>query len=299
VPSYGVSARRAGGSLRTERGFTLVELLITASLMIVVLLAVAAIADSTQSASKRDQARATTLAAGQAGLSRMAYELRQACYVVPPGTTPASGAYCGRSSVAPAATLCSNPALCVDFIKLMRTCIQRTSTATCPGLATACATPPCVTRRTQRVRYDCSLVDPANNGTTECVRFEGGACAAAAVAGSPSSDCGAPGRTVTPCTGAALATDPSQIRSVLNYNTGSSLDCSSTARPIFRYCLASDAYTTGTNDGIACSGTPATAVAMQLSIYLARRGERGLGLANGMLLQDGVSMRNIALDTAP
>jgi type II secretory pathway pseudopilin PulG len=290
--------RRAGGPLHSERGFSLVELLITASLMIVVLFAVAAIADSTQSASQRDQARATTLAAGQAGLARMAYELRQACYVVPPGTTPPSGTYCGRSSVAPESTLCSNPALCIDFIKLMRTCIQRTTTSSCPGV-TPCAAPPCVTRRTQRVRYDCSLVDPANNGTTECVRFQGGACATASSGGSPSSDCAAPGRTVSPCTSAALATEPALIRSVLNYSTGSSLDCASPTHPVFRYCLASDSYTTGTGAGIACSGAPATAVAMQLTIYLARRGERRLGLANGMLLQDGVSMRNVTLESAP
>jgi hypothetical protein len=38
---------------------------------------------------------------------------------------------------------------------------------------------------------------------------------------------------------------------------------------------------------------------MQLSVYLARRGERRAGLANGMLLQDGVSMRNIALESGP
>jgi hypothetical protein len=267
--------------------------------MIVVLLAVAAIADSTQSASKRDQARATTLAAGQAGLARMAYELRQACYVVPPGTTPASGTYCGSASVVPAPTLCSNPALCIDFIRLMRSCIQRTTTATCPGVTGTCESPPCVTRRAQRVRYDCSLVDPANNGTTECVRFQGGACATASAGGLPSGDCAAPGRTVTQCTSAALASDPPLIRSVLNYSTGSSLDCASTTHPVFRYCLASDGYTTGTNSGIACSGAPATAVALQLRIYLARRGERRVGLANGMLLQDGVSMRNLTLDSLP
>jgi type II secretory pathway pseudopilin PulG len=290
--------RRAGGPLRAEKGFTLVELLITASLMIVVLLAVAALADSTQRASKRDQARATTLAAGQAGLTRMTSELRQACYIVPPGTTPGTGTYCGRSSIVPAPTLCSDSALCIDFIKLMRTCIQRTTSATCPGIAGTCASPPCVTRRMLRVRYDCSLVDPANNGTTECVRFAGGACAAAASGGSPSSDCAAPGRTVTPCTSAALAADPPLIRSVLNYNTGSSLDCSSTTRPVFRYCLASDTYT-GTSSGIACTGTPSSAVAMQLTAYLARRGERRTGLRNGMLLQDGVSMRDIAPEMDP
>jgi prepilin-type N-terminal cleavage/methylation domain-containing protein len=291
--------RRAGARLRSDRGFTLVELLVTASLMVVVLLAVAGIADTTQRSSQRDQARATTLAAGQAGLARMAYELRQACYIVPPGTTPTTGTYCGRASVVPAPTLCSNAALCVDFIRLLRTCVQRTAAATCPGVATTCAAPPCVTRRTQRIRYDCSLVDPANNGTTECVRFAGGACATASAGGSPSSDCGAPGRAVSPCTSSAAATDPSLIRSVLNYGSGSGLDCSTTIRPIFRYCLSTDTYTTGTNSGIACGGAPATAVAMQLSVYLARRGERLRGLANGMYLQDGITMRNIALENAP
>jgi hypothetical protein len=95
-----------------------------------------------------------------------------------------------------------------------------------------------------------------------------------------------------------VATDPPLIRSMLNYSTGSSLDCTSTTRPVFRYCLSSDSYT-ATNSGFACTGTPATAVAMQLTAYLARRGERRTGLTNGMLLQDGVSMRNIALETAP
>jgi prepilin-type N-terminal cleavage/methylation domain-containing protein len=284
--------------LTTERGFTLTELLVTASLMVVVLLAVAAVAERTQSASRQDQARVTALAAGQAGLARMAYELRQACYIVPPGATPVSGTYCGRSSVLPAPTACANSAYCIDFIKLMRTCIQRTTTASCSGLP-ACASPPCVTRLTQRVRYDCSLRDPANNGTTECVRFQGGACATGPVGGATSVDCGAPGRTITACATQATAADPALIRSVLNYNSGGGLDCSSTAQPVFRYCLASDTYTSGTSDRIACTGTPATAVALNLSVYLARRGERQIGLNNGMYLQDGVVMRNIQTDYSP
>jgi type II secretory pathway pseudopilin PulG len=286
----------AGGS--GERGFTLTELLITATLMIIVLTAVAAIAESTQSASRRDQARATTLATTQAGLSRMTYELRQACYLVPPGTTPAAGTYCGRPSVRPAPTNCSNAGLCIDFIMWTRSCIQRTTTASCAG-APACASPPCVTRGTLRVRYDCSVVDPAGNGTTECVRFTGGACAAPASGTAPSPDCAAPGRTITSCSSAQASGDAVLIRSLLNYNAGSGLDCTSTARPVFGYCTASDNYVATSNDRLSCSGTPSTAAAVTESIYVARRGERSVGLANGMYLQDGAALRNATLDTSP
>jgi hypothetical protein len=228
----------------------------------------------------------------------MTYELRQACYVVPPGTTPNAGTYCGHGSVRPAPTICSNSGYCLDFIMWTRTCIQRTSTATCAG-APACGSPPCVTRGTLRVRYDCSVLDPAGNGTTECVRFAGGACATAAVSTNPSTDCAAPGRTITACSGAQAATDAVLIRSLINYNTGSGLDCTSTARPVFSYCTTSDNYVATSNDRLTCSGTPSTAAAITESIYVARRGERRVGLANGIYLQDGAALRNATLDTLP
>jgi type II secretory pathway pseudopilin PulG len=285
--------------LRAEAGFTLVEMLLTASLLVILLLAVAAISDQSQSVSTRDRARMTSLAAAQAGLSRMTYELRQACYIVPPGATPNAASYCGRASVRPAPTQCVDPALCADFIRFTRTCIQRTTTATCPGVATTCASPPCVTRGTERIRYDCSLVDPANTGTTTCVRFQGGACATAAAGVNPSTDCAAPGRAITACTSGLTSSDAALIRSVLNYGAGSGLDCTSTTRPIFRYCLAADTYTATSSDRISCTGTPATAVAMNVSIYVARRGERKAGLANGMSLQEGVALRDVTLDTTP
>jgi hypothetical protein len=89
------------------------------------------------------------------------------------------------------------------------------------------------------------------------------------------------------------------VRSVLNYGAATGLDCSSGMRPVFRYCLATDTYTATTADRVACTGTPATAVAMNLSIYVARKGERRTGLANGMYLQEGLALRNVALETSP
>jgi type II secretory pathway pseudopilin PulG len=247
-----------------ERGFSLTEVLVVSLILIFVLSAILGIVTSTTKLAKGDQERSDTLASADIGLGRMATELREACYIVPPGTTPVSGRYCGTSGLAPAATGCASSANCIDFIMLTRTTVTRTGGS--------CATTPCVARATVRVRYDCAVSDPAANGTTRCVRYEGGSCATTAACDSPP------------------ATPRSDlVRSVLN-----SVDA---ARPVFRYCTGTDAFT-ATGNRLACTASPGTATALGVSVYVARSGElkTGAGMRNGMFLQRGVGLPNIGQD---
>lgn len=64
-------------SLKEQRGFTLVEGLVTASLMTVILAAVLSLGETSQKLAPRDEERAFTLRDAQVGLSGMTRELRQ------------------------------------------------------------------------------------------------------------------------------------------------------------------------------------------------------------------------------
>jgi prepilin-type N-terminal cleavage/methylation domain-containing protein len=67
--------RRISGE---ERGFTLIELMITAALLAFILFAILAISDTTTKHAVRDQERAHVIREAQVGLHRMTRELRQA-----------------------------------------------------------------------------------------------------------------------------------------------------------------------------------------------------------------------------
>jgi prepilin-type N-terminal cleavage/methylation domain-containing protein len=67
---------------RQEAGFTLIELMISASILAVVLLAILALLDTSARIAPQDQERAHAIEESQAGLYRMTRELRQAHEVV-------------------------------------------------------------------------------------------------------------------------------------------------------------------------------------------------------------------------
>ena len=73
--------------LRSEKGMSLMELLVSMALMSVVLLALLALLDSAISTAPRDEERANAIREGQAGLHVMTRELRQANKVWTPGKT--------------------------------------------------------------------------------------------------------------------------------------------------------------------------------------------------------------------
>jgi type II secretory pathway pseudopilin PulG len=67
---------------REESGFTLVELLVAAGLLLIVVGAVLALLDSSSSIAARDQERTHAIGEAQAGVHRMTKELRQAFSIV-------------------------------------------------------------------------------------------------------------------------------------------------------------------------------------------------------------------------
>jgi prepilin-type N-terminal cleavage/methylation domain-containing protein len=73
---------RSTALARGEAGFTLVELLVSMSLLTIVMGALLGIADSSLPVAARDQERAHVLGEAQSGLDRMTRELRQATKVV-------------------------------------------------------------------------------------------------------------------------------------------------------------------------------------------------------------------------
>lgn len=73
--------------LRSEKGMSLMELLVGMALMSVVMLALLALLDSAIQTAPRDEERANSIREGQAGLYVMTRELRQANKVWTPGKT--------------------------------------------------------------------------------------------------------------------------------------------------------------------------------------------------------------------
>jgi hypothetical protein len=121
-----------------------------------------------------------------------------------------------------------------------------------------------------RVRIDCGETDPAVATQTRCARY--------AVACTPAS-CPSP-----------TALSGVLVRSVTNGGvTGSPTN-------VFVYCTrhALD-LTAGT---AACSATPATADAVQITLAVARRGQRRTGGAGSFLLQDGAELHDINEDAS-
>jgi hypothetical protein len=121
------------------------------------------------------------------------------------------------------------------------------------------------TRGLMRVRIDCGTTDPASTTQRECARYAG-ACTA--------TSCPSP----TALTGVV-------VRSVTNFGaTGSPMN-------VFIWCTRETILSTaGTNS---CTGIPALASAVQISLAVARRGQRLTGNRGSFLLQEGVELRNL------
>jgi prepilin-type N-terminal cleavage/methylation domain-containing protein len=265
------AARRRLGS---ERGWTLVELLITVALLTIVLTAVLSITDSVQRQASADDERSNTLSESQNGLTRLTRELRQACAIFFPASTPIPGQYCfDRFDNAPAPTACTRTSDCIDFVTRRRTSFTRS------GSNVASISHPLV-----RVRWNCAVNDPASSGSnlarTECVRYEN-SCGTNVANACPS-----------PTTQAGIP-----LRAVLNSGaTGS-------PNNVFQYCIRRDPYT--------CDATPTQTInstssvltsisAVKVSLRIARRGTRkATGTNTSFFLQDGVELKSITGDATP
>src|SRR4051794_11721661 len=296
-------ARRWRARLACERGFTLMETVVVAALLIVVLTAVASISDSTKSNANSDQRRTDTLDRASAGLGRMIADLRQACYVIPPasaqvtstfcrttGTTLAASTSTGTRTVTPNGTAASpettacaptaTPATtqnnCIQFLMRGRTAITRDGAGAVTG----------ITRTLWRVRYNCAIRDPRDpRGTaTQCERF---ATRCTTTAGATT--CLAPcSSTATSCAASSTSTDEFIAGSITN---SAVIDATNIPRPIFLYCSRATAQT--------CSATfSSVAAAIRVELAIARRGTLRNGLANSIDLKDTAELRNNVTDTA-
>jgi type II secretory pathway pseudopilin PulG len=290
--------------LRSERGFTLVETLIVASLMIVVLLAIASISDSTKTVANADQRRSDTLTFASAGLNRITDDLRQACYLIPPATATTTGTFCrtpqttiaaststgtrtttpngptvgGASestACAPTATPATTNNNCIQFLMRGRTTVNRDPVT---GTATG------ATRTLWRVRYNCAILDPRDPlGTnTQCERF-----ATQCTLSGAATSCLAPcSPSATGCTAAGASTDSLISGSVTN---SAVTDATLTPRPIFLFCDRVNILT--------CSATFASSsAALRVELAIARRGTLRRGLNNSVELKDSAELRNNVTD---
>jgi type II secretory pathway pseudopilin PulG len=233
----------------------LLELVVVVTLLGVILAAILTIADGTSKTAAADQERTNTLGDAQVGISRIADELRNACVFFGAGGIGSAGNYCRVDfTAAPGNSACTQSSDCVDAIINTRTTVTRPSGATTRGLV--------------RVRINCGTADPASATQRECARY--------AVACSPTSPPGCPSPTAL--TG-VLA------RSVTNFGaTGSPMN-------VFIWCARETILSTaGTNS---CTGIPATAGAVQISLAVARRGQRVTGNRGSFLLQEGVELKNL------
>jgi Tfp pilus assembly protein PilW len=255
----------------SERGFSLIELLLTMTLMIVVLAAVVTLADSTRSNANADQKRSDTLDVAQAGLSRMVDELRQACYLVTPGAAAATstgaslcGYYSNTWSVGVSGCGATAQNNCIDFVMRGRPVVTRDGGGTVTSVA----------RSVTRVRYLCSTTDPRDpRGTsTQCERF-------------------AVGCTTTPLSSScpAATTANGATDTVLTGSVTNSAVTSATAPapgPIFTYCARATA--------LSCSATfSALPSELHVELAIARRGTLRNGLGNSIDLKQGVELRNL------
>jgi type II secretory pathway pseudopilin PulG len=242
----------------SESGWTLAELLVVMTVLVVVLTAILSIADGTQKTAASDQERSTTVGEAQAGLARISNDLRNACiFFGANGTGTSGGTYCRKTfTQAPGTSACTRSSDCVDFILDARTTVTRPTGSASRSLV--------------RVRINCGTADPASAARTQCARF--------AVACTPTS-CPSP----TTLSGVL-------VRSVTNGGaTGSPVN-------VFVYCTRHGLdLATGT---AVCSATPATADAIQISLAVARKGQRTTGAAGSFLLQDGAELHNINEDSS-
>ena len=124
------------------------------------------------------------------------------------------------------------------------------------------------TRSLVRVRIDCNSADPVSTAQRQCSRYAV-ACTA--------SSCPSP----TALTGVL-------VRSITNFGApGSPVN-------VFVWCTRETIVSTA--GAASCSGAPATAGAVQISVAVARKGQRRTGNAGSFLLQEGVELKNINED---
>ena len=141
-----------------ESGWTLAELLVVVAVLVVVLTAILSIADGTQKTAAADQERTSTVGEAQAGIARIANDVRNACVFFGANGTGTTGAYCRQNfTQAPGTSACTRSNDCIDFILDARTTVARPS-----------GTP---TRSLMRVRIDCGQADPASATQTQCARY--------------------------------------------------------------------------------------------------------------------------------
>jgi Tfp pilus assembly protein PilV len=292
--------------LAAERGFTLIETLIVAALLIVVLGAIAAISDSTRSNANADQSRTDTLDIATAGLTRMVSDLRQACYLIAPGTAQSTSMFCGvpqttlsastatgTRTVTPdggttsgsESTACASTATppttsnnCLEFLMRGRTTVTRDPVS---GAVTG------TTRSLWRVRYNCAVSDPRDPARTStlCERFA--VQCTTTVAGATT--CLAPcSPSATGCAASTASTDNLITGSVTNSAVTSP---ALTPRPIFLYCARVDI--------LSCAATfSGASAAIRVDLAIARRGALATGLHNSVELKDAAELRNNVSDSA-
>lgn len=129
--------QRAGLRLREQAGFTLTELLVAMALMVVVMLAVLALLDTSSHAIATEQERPHAVLEAQTGLLGMTRELRETYQVVGPLSPTTSSNY-------------------VDAL------VRVTRAGAVQAI---------------RVLYRCDVADPANSAYRRCVRYESSATA--------------------------------------------------------------------------------------------------------------------------
>jgi type II secretory pathway pseudopilin PulG len=297
-------ARRWRARLACERGFTIVETLVVAALLIVVLTAVASISESTRGNANADQKRTDTLDRANAGLGRMVADLRQACYLIPPASAAVTGTFCRTTSTtlaaststgtrtvtpngtaasaestacAPTATPATTDNNCIQFLMRGRTGITRD-----PGTGAVTT----VTRPLWRVRYNCAVRDPRDPRatTTQCERF-----ATQCTTSAGATTCLAPcSGSATGCAASAASTDDLITGSVTN---AAVTNATNIPRPIFLYCARTSAET--------CSATfSGLAAAIRVELAIARRGTLRNGLGNSIDLKDTAELRNNVSDSS-
>jgi type II secretory pathway pseudopilin PulG len=228
----------------------LLELLVVVTMLAVILAAILTIADGTSRTAAADQERTNTIGDAQAGIARIANDLRNACVFFGPGGVGATTYYCSQNfTVAPGTSTCTRSSDCVDFIASART---------------GGSSP----RPLTRIRIDCGQTDASVATRTQCARYT--------VSCTPTS---CPSPTVL---------SRVMVRGVTNGGaTGAPTN-------IFVYC---DRTVLALSGGTAvCNATAPTADAIQISLAVARQGQKRIGVRGSFLLQDSAELNNINED---
>ena len=280
------------------------ETLTVATLLIIVLTAVASISDQTSSRAGADQKRSDTLNGASSGLGRIIGDLQQACYLIPSGSAQVTGTFCRISGTTVAAssstgsrtttpdgatasgaetTACDpsgTPATsqnnCIEFLMRGRTAVARDPTT---GAVSG------TTRTLWRVRYNCAIRDARDTRgiNRRCERFSTRCTTTAGLTSCPAPCSSA----ATGCAASGSSTDTVIAGSVTN---SAETNAANTPRPILLYCSRVSAQT--------CSATfSSAAAAIRVELAIARRGTLKQGLANSIDLKDAAELKNNLTDS--